>query len=165
MAPRRHQSRNVRNVRQQHRAARLGNLAHALKVDQPRVRARTHCDHCRPVLRCHCRQLVVIDPLVLLAYAVVDDVKKFSGKVRRIAMRQVAAVTQVHRQHLVARFQHSKVHAHVRAASGMRLHIRILTAEKFLRTVNGQLLRYIHVFTAAVPPLAGITFRILVGQR
>ena len=47
----------------------------------------------------------------------------------------------------------------------MRLYIDILAAKEFLRTVSCQIFHHIHTLTAAVIPLSGIAFRILVCQR
>ena len=48
-------------------------------------------------------ELVVVDPLVVLADAVGHDGVELAGEVERMAVRQVAAVRQVHAEHRVAR--------------------------------------------------------------
>ena len=47
----------------------------------------------------------------------------------------------------------------------MGLHVGVLSAEEFQHAVNGKLLHLVHHFAAAVPALAGIAFRVFVGQQ
>ena len=51
----------------------------------------------------HLRQLIVIDPLVFLADAVMDDLEELAGEIGLVAVGQVAAMGQVHGEHLVPR--------------------------------------------------------------
>ena len=96
-------------------------------------------------------ELIVINPLVLLAHAVVDDLEELAGEIRLVAVRQMAAVAQVHGEHLVAGLEEGEIDRHVRAAAGVRLDVGVLGAEQLLGAVNGQLLDGVHVLAAAVP--------------
>ncbi len=71
---------------------------------------------------------------------------------------------QRHAEDGVAGFEHRHIHRLVRLRTGMRLHVGIFRAEQRLGAVDRQLFRHVHIFAAAVVALAGIAFRILVGQ-
>jgi hypothetical protein len=83
-------------------------------------------------------ELVVVDPLVVLAHAVGDDGVQLAGKVERVAMGQVSTVREVHPQDRVAGLQQREVHRHIRLGAGMRLHVRMVGAEQLLRARNRQ---------------------------
>ena len=151
MHSRRHQAGDVRDVRQQIRADFAGDFAHALEINDARIGARADGDHLRLVLARHGGELVVINPLVVLAHAVMDDFKKFAGEIRLVAVGQMPAVAQIHREHLVAGFEHGEIDGHVRLAAGMRLDVGVFRAEQFFRAVNRQLLDRVNVFAAAIP--------------
>ena len=76
MQSRHHESRDVRDVRQQQRADRARDLAHALEIDDTWIGAGADRDHPGPEFLRRDRELVVIDLLVALANAVMDDLKK-----------------------------------------------------------------------------------------
>ena len=84
---------------------RLADRAHAREVDHARIRAGAGDDHLRLVLVGELLELVVIDPLVVLAHAVRDDRVELPGEIQRMAVREVAAVREVHAEHGVARLQ------------------------------------------------------------
>ena len=79
-------------------------------------------------------------------------------------MGQMSAVIQVHAHDRITRFQYGKLHCHIRLCSGMGLYIGIITAEQLLGTLDCQIFDDIHALTSAVISLAGITFRIFIGQ-
>ena len=79
-------------------------------------------------------------------------------------MGQMSAVIQIHTHDSITGLQYSKLHCHIRLCSGMRLYIGIITAKQFLGTLDCQILDNIHAFTATVISLAGITFRVFIGQ-
>ena len=160
-----HEAGDVGDVRQQHRAAVTGDLAHALEINHARICAGAHRDHAGLMLSSHGGELIVINPLILLVNPVMDDLKKFAGEIRRVAVSEVAAMTEIHGQKLVSRLEHGKVHAHVRAAAGVRLHVHIIAAKHFLGARNSQFLGHVHMLAAAIPALAGITFGVLVGKH
>ena len=64
----------------------------------------------------------------------------------------------------VAELHHGKKYSHVGLGTGMRLHIRILTAEKFFGSLDRQGLYDINILASAVVALPGITFCILIGK-
>ena len=76
----------------------------------------------------------------------------------------MAAVGEVHTQHGVSRFQEAVVHSKVCLGTGVGLYIDMVSAEEFLRSVDGQLFYYVYVFAAAVVSLARIAFCVFVGE-
>ena len=77
----------------------------------------------------------------------------------------MSAVIQVHAHDGVPGLTDRELHRHIGLGPGMRLHIGVVTAEEFLGPVDGQILHHIHTVAAAVVSLAGISFRVFVGQR
>ena len=100
--------------------------------------------------RASARELVVVDALVFLAHAVGHDVEVLAREVQRVAVREVAAVGEVHAQDRVAGLEHRQVDGHVRLRAGVRLHVGVLGAEQRLRAVDGQRLDDVDVLAAAV---------------
>ena len=101
------------------------------------------------------RELVVVDPLVVLAHAVRDDRVELAGEVERMAVRQMAAVREVHAEHRVAGLEQREVDAHVGLRAGMRLHVGVLGAEQRLGAADGQRLDDVDELAAAVVALPG----------
>ena len=80
-------------------------------------------------------------------------------------VREMSAVRQIHRENLVAGFQHREVNSHVRLRAAVRLHVDVLAAEQAFRAIDRQLLSGIDVLAAAIPAFPRITFRVFVGQH
>ena len=165
MNSRRDKPGDVRDVREQIRADFARDFAHAFEVNDTRIGTRAHGDHFWFMLARHLCELVVINLFAVLADAVVDNFEKFAGKIRLVAMRQVPAVRQIHRQHFVAGLQHGKINGHVRAAAGVRLDVHVFRAKKFFRAVNRKLLDRVNVFAAAIPAFFRITLGVFVRQH
>ena len=79
-------------------------------------------------------------------------------------MGEMAAVREIHRQDLVARFDGREINGHVRLRAAVRLHVDVLGAEESLGAIDRELLDDIDVFAAAVPTFSRITFGVLVRQ-
>jgi len=80
-------------------------------------------------------------------------------------MGEVASVGQAHAQDGVAWLQQCHVDRRIGTGAGMRLYIGPGRAEQLPGALDGQCLGHVHVFAAAVVPLAGIPLRIFVGQH
>ena len=74
--------------------------------------------------------LVVVDPLGLGVDAVADGRIPAAREVELHAVRQVAAVRQVHRQDGVAELQRGEIDRQVGRRAGVRLHVGVLGAEE-----------------------------------
>ena len=79
-------------------------------------------------------------------------------------MGQMSAVIQIHTHNGIAGLQHSELHCHICLCSGMGLYIGIITSKQLLGTFDRQILDDIHALTTTVISLAGISFRIFIGQ-
>ncbi len=72
---------------------------------------------------------VVIDRFRLFIHSVVGDLVKLSGKIRRMPVRKMATVREIHRQDFVARFNRCEINRHVRLRAAVRLNVDVLRAE------------------------------------
>ena len=133
------QARDVRHVRHHDRADALRRRADAREVDDAGIRARADHDHLRLVLVGQPIELVVVDPLVVRLHAVGDDFVQQARKVERVAVRQVAAVREVHAEDGVARLHDREIHGHVGLRARVRLHVGVLGAEELLRAAMARL--------------------------
>ena len=77
-------------------------------------------------------------------------------------VRQMAPMSQIHRQNLVPMLQKSEIHRRVGLRPRMRLDIRMLRPKQLLGPIDRCLLHVIHKLTSAIPATPGITLRILV---
>ncbi len=160
------EARNVRHVHEQIGTHAVGDLAHALEIDDARVGGRAGGDHARLHLEGHFGEGVVIDALVHLADAVMGDGIEATGEIGLVAMGEMAAVGKIHGEDLVARLEHGKIDGGIGLRAGVRLHIHVITAEEFLRAVDGQLLDDVHILATAYlfvrqEPCASMTARLV----
>ena len=79
-----------------------------------------------------------------------------------MSMGKMPAVSEIHGQNLVSRFNRGEIDRHVRLGTAMRLNIYMLGPEKLLGAVDCQLFGGIDVLAPAIPPFPGITFGVLV---
>src|SRR5262249_1812102 len=100
------ESGNVRHVDEQNGAHRISNLTQSWEIDNARVRRRAGSNHRRPNLLGLSLQRVVVDPLGLLAHAVLRDVVELTGEICWVTMGKMSAVREIHGQNLFAAFQH-----------------------------------------------------------
>src|SRR5258708_39222587 len=100
---------------------------------------------------------VLIVLLVFFSHAVMRDLIKFAGKIRRMSVGEVATVGQIHRQNLVAHFQGRKINCHVRLRATVWLDVYMFCAEQSPGSIERKRFDSIDIFTAAVPAFAGVT--------
>ena len=117
---------------------------------------------CSRARRC---ELVVVEPLVFLPHAVRDDLEVLAREIQRVAVREVAAVREVHAEHRVARLEHGDVDGHVGLRAGVRLDVDVLGAEQLLRAIDRERLGDVDELAAAVVALARIAFGVLVRHH
>ena len=97
--------------------------------------------------------LVEVDEAGLPVDPVRDDRVQVPREVDLVAVRQVAAVVEPHRQDRVAGLEAGEVDGHVRLRAGVGLHVRVLGAEERLRAVDRELLDLVdHLAAAVVAP-------------
>jgi hypothetical protein len=164
VVPGRHEPGDVGHVRHDLRSDRSRDPPDAREIDDARVRGRAAHDELRLVLARQRLELVVVEGLVGLAYAVGHERVQLAGEVERMAVGQVPSVRQVHPQNGVAGFEHREVDRLVRLAPRMRLHVGMLGAEQLLRAIDRQALNHVRVFAPAVVAFSGVPFSVLVGE-
>ena len=111
------------------------------------------------------RDLVEVDPLVLLAHAVADRLEPLARDVGRRAVGEMAAGRERHAQDGVARPQQREEHREVGGRPAVRLDVGEGAAEQPLGPVDRQLLGDVDEFAAAVVAPARIALGVLVGQH
>ena len=94
-----------------------------------------------------------------------DHVVKLAGEVRLVAVGQVTAVRQVHRENPVARLEHREIDGGVRLRAGVGLDVRVLRTEELSGAIDGELLDDIDILTAAIPASARVALGVFVGQH
>ena len=80
-------------------------------------------------------------------------------------MGEVSAGVEGHAHDRVARLADRHGNSHVGLCTGVRLYVRILTAEQLLRTLDRDGLDFVDIDTATVVTLARVTLGVLVGQH
>jgi hypothetical protein len=156
---------DVGHVDHEARAHFGGDPGEVLEVDDARVGAGARHDELRPVFLRQVADLVVVDALVVLAHAVGDHVVEHTAEVDRRAVRQMAAVREVHAEDRVTRLEQGEVDAHVRLGAGVRLHVGVVGAEQLAGAGPGRLLHDIGELATAVVALAGVALGVLVGEH
>ena len=94
-----------------------------------------------------------------------NHIVQFAGEVGPVSVGEVAAVGEIHRENGVARLQNREVNGHVGLGTGVGLHVGMIPDENFQHAVNGELFHFVHHLATAIPALAGIAFRVFVGQQ
>ena len=156
---------DVGHVHDHRRADGGGDRGDPREVDHARIRARADHDHLRPVLVREPLELLVVDPLVLSAHAVRDDRVELAGEVQRVAVREVAAVREVHAEDRVAGLEDGQVDRHVGLCARMRLHVGVIGAEQRLGARDRERLGDVDEFAAAVVAFARVSLGVLVRQH
>ena len=82
-----------------------------------------------------------------------------------MAVSQVAAVVEAHRQHRVAGLAERHVDRLIGGAAGVGLDICGFRAEEFLHPFDGERLHLVDEFAAVVVALARVAFGVFVGQH
>src|SRR5271157_5599169 len=95
MRPAGYQTSEVRHVHQVERVHFVGNLPHSDEIDESRIGAAAANDELRPLALGNTFQIVIVDGLGFLGYAVGNDLVGLAGKVQRMAVTEVAAMRQV----------------------------------------------------------------------
>ena len=144
---------------------RIGDLAEAGEVELTGIGRPAGDDQLGLGLLGDARELVHVEPRVLLAHAVGHDVEVEPGEVDLHPVGEMAAVIELHAQDPVTGIEQGHVDSGVGLGAGVRLDVGVLGPEQLLRPVDGQLLGHVHVLAAAVVALAGIALRVLVGEH
>ena len=158
------QTGDVRHIDHQQASGLVSDVAQSGEVDDAGIGGGARDDQLRPDLKRLALECVIVDDLLVLRDAVRHEVEVLAGHVDRAAVRQMAAVREVHAHHRVAGVEHREVDSHVRLRTGVRLHVGMLRAEQLLRAIAGQVFHDVDVLAAAVIALARIALRVFIGQ-
>ncbi len=109
--------------------------------------------------------LVVVDLARVGLDAILRGLEQLAGKIHFGAVRQVAAMVEAHAENRIAGVEQRQIHRGVRLRARMRLNVRVRGAEQFFGSLDRQGFRHVDVFAAAVVALAGIAFRVFVGEH
>ena len=161
----RDEARDMGHVDEEQRPDAVGDRRHPLEVDDPRIRRGAGDDELGPDLASLDLERVVVDPLGVLADAVGVDLVEPAAEVQLHAVRQVAALVELHPEDPVARLEHAEVGGHVRLGARVGLDVDVLRAGKELqRPLLGERLGDVDVLAAAVVALAGQPLGVLVRE-
>ena len=155
----------MRHIDHELRAGGVGDLAKEPEVDLARIGRAAGDDERGPAFLGQPRHLVEVDPAVLAAHAVLHRVEPLAGEVGRCAVRQVPTGGERHAEHRVARLAERHEGRLVGLRAGMRLDVDMGRAEQPLRSLDGEPLRPVHPFAAAIVAPPRIALGIFVGQH
>jgi hypothetical protein len=110
------------------------------------------------------RDLVVVDPVIVAPYAVLDRLEPFAGLVGARTMGQVPARGERHAENGVAGLEQRQKDGLVGLCARMRLHVGEGAVEQPARTLDGQPFGDIDEFAAAVIAPSRIAFGVFVGE-
>ena len=142
-----------------------GDLAEGLEVDGARVGGSSGNDQAGPIAQHRVAHHVEVDAAVRFAHAVGSDLEEAAAEVDGRAVGEVAAVAEVHPHDGVAGIQEGEVGGHVGLGAGVGLHVGVIGAEQLGRAGAGELLDLVGVLAAAVVPLPGQAFGVLVREH
>ena len=166
VAPGRDETGDVCDVGHRHRAVDRGDLGDALEVDRSRIRRGPANDQLGPVLGRQPGHGVIVDRLRLAEHAVrIRCCSQDARQVQRVAVRQVAAVGQVHPENRVTGFKTREVDPLVGLAARVRLHVGGFSAEQLLGAGPREPFRDVDDLAASVITAAGVAFGVLVGHH
>ena len=143
----------------------VGDRAKARVVHLTAVGAGAGDDRPRPYLPRSPRHLVVVDQPAGRVHSEEMGLEEPSRIIDRMAVGQMSAFRQAESQDAISRFQKCEVDRQIGVRAGMRLHVGMPRAEQLLGPLDGQALDLVDELTAAVIPLPGIAFGVLVRQH
>jgi len=160
-----HETGDVGHVHQEIGPHRIGDLREPGEVDDPGVGAPSGDDHLRPVFQSDPFGLVIVDPARLPVHAVAEGPEELSGDVHRRSVGKVPPVPEVHAEDDVTGFEHGHEHGEVRVHPGMGLDVGVLRSEEAFGPFDGEAFHHVDEPAAAVVPLSGVAFGVLVGEH
>ena len=164
MNPGGHESGDVGDIGHQIRANLVGDLTELGEVDHTGIRAEAANDQLGFAFQRSLPDMVHVEQFGVGIQDVIVNFKECSREVWLQAVRQVSTVRDGQTQDPVAGLEQSHKSRDVCVGPAVRLHVGKLTAEQFLRSITSKVFDLVVEFTTAVVPLAGIAFRVLVGQ-
>ena len=143
----------------------IGDLAEGREIDSAGIGAAASQDQFGLVLTRQGGNLIHVDALVVTAHGVRHRLEPLAGIIGGMAVGKMPARRQIEAHESVARLQQGIKHRLVGIGAGMGLHIGEAGAEQLTGAIDRKLFGDVDIFAAAIIALAGIAFRILVGQH
>ncbi len=159
-----HQAGEMGHIDQEQCSDLVRNLPHAGEVDDPGVGAASADNQLGLFALSNGFEMVVVDPLRLLIYAIKDHAVELAGEAELVPVGQVAAMGQIKTQDGVAGVDDRHVGGGIGLGTGVGLHVGVIGAKKLLGAIPGQVFDHIGKLAAAVVALARIAFGIFVGE-
>ena len=159
------QARDMGHVDHQVCAHLVGDLAHALEIDDAGIGGSAAHDELRLHLEGNTLHLVVVDELGFGVNAIGHDVVVLAREVHRGAMGKMAAVVERKAKDGIAQVDERLIGRQVCIGTGMGLDVGVLAAEQLAGALDGQVFDDIDLLAAAVVALAGVAFGVLVGKH
>ena len=158
------QAGDVRHVDQQLGADLARDRGEGREVELARVGRGAGHEHLRAHFERFRSDRIHVEPLGGAVDAVGMELVEDAGEVLGMTMRQVPAVIERHRQHLVVRLAQRHQRRDVGLRAAVRLHVGVRRAEEALGALTRQLLDRVDVLAAAVVALARVALRVFVGE-
>ena len=143
---------------------RVSNFPEARPVEYLRVSREAGNDHFRLMLRSQRCNLVIVDLSRVRVQSILHRVIQLAGKIWRSAMGEMTTGIQAHAKNRVPSRQKCKKHRSVSLGAGMRLNVCIVCTKQGFGTLYRQHFHLIDKLAATVVALAGVPFRVFVGE-
>ena len=158
------QARDVGNIADVVGADVLGDLPENLEINLPRIRGCAGDDDFRPVLFGKLGEVVVVNPAGFGVDRVGDGFEEPARERDLASVGKMPAVDVRHSHDGIARLDQSRVCGQVRDRAGVRLNVRVVGLEQFLRALLGHFLDQVGHLLALVVSPPRVAFGVLVGQ-
>ena len=158
------ESGDVGHVHQENRVDFACDLGEGRVVDDAGIGARAADDHPRSAGERGVPHRIVVDKRVVVAHSVRRDLEELPGEVDPRAVRQMAAVAEIHAEDAIARFQAREIGGEIGGGARVGLHVGVIGPEELAGAAPGRLLHSVHELAAAVVAPARQPFGIFVGQ-
>ncbi len=126
----------MRHVDHEPGVDRVGDGAQGGEIEPAGIGRTTGDDHARPTVMRQRAHGVEIDAFGFAVHAIGDNTVVASGQRRRMAMADVTARRDIHRQDCIAKAEQSEKYAGVGVRAGMRLDIDEPAPEQTTRAVD-----------------------------
>ena len=158
------QASDVRHINHEIRAYLLRNPGNPPKIDQARIGGGAGDNQLGPMLLCKRLQRLIVDGLRFALHAIGDKIVFSSAFAHRAAVRQMAAVCQIHGKNRIANLHERSISRHVRLYAGVGLDIGMLGMKQRFCAPDGEALHLVHKLAAAIISLCRVALRVLVCE-
>ena len=159
------QPRDMRHIGHEQSANLVANRRKACKIQLARIGTKARQDDLRLMFLRHPLQLIVVNLTCSHILHLVTDEIILAGTMRHgRTMRQVATMTQIHREDGIAWLAPCKIHCFIRLSATVRLDISMVSPEELLGAVNRQLLYLVGILLPPIIAPARVTLAIFISK-